>query len=91
MRLGAVFPQLEIGADPAVIREYAQAVEQAGYLHLLAYDHVLGANPDRPGGWRGPYNHESLFHEPLTTRPVISHNVCAGPPAISIFLTFCPS
>jgi probable F420-dependent oxidoreductase len=26
---------------------------------------VVGANPNRPGGWRGPYTHESAFHEPF--------------------------
>jgi hypothetical protein len=42
MRLGVVFPQTEIGSDPAVIRDYAQAAESAGYDHLLVFDHVLG-------------------------------------------------
>ena len=65
MRIGVVFPQLEIGADPDGVREFAQAADAAGYDHLIAYDHVLGANPDRPGGFRGGYTHESLFHEPL--------------------------
>ena len=65
MQIGVVFPQTEIGADPAGVRAYAQAAEAAGYAHLLAYDHVLGADPDRPGGFRGPYTHETLFHEPL--------------------------
>lgn len=65
MKFGVVFPQTEIGADPAVLRDYAQAAEELGYNHLLAYDHVVGADPDRPGGWRGPYTHKSLFHEPL--------------------------
>jgi len=65
MQLGVVFPQTEIGADPGPIRDYAQAAEAAGYEHLLVYDHVLGANPDRPGGFTGPYNHETLFHEPM--------------------------
>jgi probable F420-dependent oxidoreductase len=66
MRIGVVFPQTEIGSDPAGVRDYAQAVEELGYTHLLAYDHVVGAHPDRPGGWRGPYTHLSQFHEPLT-------------------------
>ena len=52
MRYGVVFPQTQLGADPAVLRDFAQAVEGMGYHHLLAYDHVLGANPDRPG-WSG--------------------------------------
>src|SRR5215469_2599155 len=66
MRIGAIFPQTEIGDDPAVIREYAQAVEGLGYAHILAYDHVLGAGLASRPGWRGPYNSETLFHEPLT-------------------------
>jgi probable F420-dependent oxidoreductase len=65
MKIGAVFPQTEIGADPAVIREYALAVEEMGFDYVLAYDHVLGANPERPGGWRGPYTFRETFHEPL--------------------------
>ena len=65
MQLGVVFPQTEIGADPGPVRDYALAAEAAGYQHLLAYDHVLGADPDRPGGFTGPYTHETLFHEPL--------------------------
>ncbi len=65
MRIGVVLPQMEIGADPAVIREYAETAEAAGYDHLIAYDHVLGADPDRPGGFSGPYTHETLFHEPF--------------------------
>lgn len=65
MRLGAIFPQLEIGADPEEIRRYALGVEALGYHHLLAYDHVLGADVrDRPD-WRGPYTTKSLFHEPF--------------------------
>ncbi|MCC6236967.1 MAG: LLM class F420-dependent oxidoreductase [Dehalococcoidia bacterium] len=65
MQLGVVFPQLEIGTDPIVIRDYAQTAEGLGYAYLTAYDHVLGANPDRPGGFRGAYTHDSVFHEPL--------------------------
>ncbi|MGI8550458.1 MAG: LLM class F420-dependent oxidoreductase [Dehalococcoidia bacterium] len=65
MQLGVVFPQTEIGSDPAAIRDYAQAAEGLGYRHLLVYDHVLGANPERPGGWRGPYTHNDSFHEPF--------------------------
>jgi probable F420-dependent oxidoreductase len=65
MRTGVVFPQTEIGADPVVIRDYAQTVEALGYSHVLAYDHVLGANPVREGGWRGPYTYRDTFHEPF--------------------------
>ncbi|MEZ4659642.1 MAG: LLM class F420-dependent oxidoreductase [Caldilineaceae bacterium] len=64
-KLGVVFPQREIGSDPAVIADYAQTAEGLGYDYLLSYDHVLGANPDRPGGWHGPYTYKDAFHEPF--------------------------
>ena len=63
MKIGVAFPQTEIGSDPAAIRDYAQTAEGLGYNHVLAYDHVLGANPDRPGGWSGPYTFQTPFHE----------------------------
>jgi probable F420-dependent oxidoreductase len=65
MKIGVVFPQTEFGSDPGAIREYAQTAEALGFTHILAYDHVIGANPDRPGGWRGPYTYQSAFHEPF--------------------------
>jgi probable F420-dependent oxidoreductase len=65
MKIGVIFPQTEFGNDPGAIHDYAQAAEGLGFAHVVAYDHVLGANPDRSGGWQGPYTHESAFHEPF--------------------------
>lgn len=65
MRIGVIFPQTEIGSDPTAIREYAQAVEELGYAHILAYDHVLGASTTSRPDWRGPYTSETMFHEPF--------------------------
>jgi probable F420-dependent oxidoreductase len=62
MRIGAVFPQTEIGADPAVRPVWAETVEHLGYRHVLAYDHVLGAGADTRPGWTG-YTSETSFHE----------------------------
>ena len=45
MKIGVVFPQTEIGADAGAVRAYAQRVAELGYTHVLAYDHVLGADP----------------------------------------------
>ncbi len=64
--LGVVYPQTEFGGDPYAIRDYAQTAEGLGYSFILAYDHILGANPDRPGGYRGPYTHQDPFLEPFT-------------------------
>jgi probable F420-dependent oxidoreductase len=65
VNVGAVFPQLEIGADAEDIARYARTVEALRYDHLVVFDHVLGADADRPGGWAGAYDHRSLFHEPF--------------------------
>lgn len=67
MQLGAVLPHNEIGTDPGAMKAYAQGVEALGFSHLLLYDHVLGADPDRPGGFSGPYDKDVAFHEPFTT------------------------
>ena len=65
MRVGVVFPQTEIGADVGAVRAYAQRVEELGYRHVLAYDHVLGADPVVHRGWQGPYDVTTTFHEPF--------------------------
>jgi probable F420-dependent oxidoreductase len=65
MKLGVVFPTMEIGSDPIAIRDFVQTVDALGFDYLMAYDRVLGVNPDRPGGWTGPYTHHDAFHEPL--------------------------
>ncbi|MGI9148681.1 MAG: LLM class F420-dependent oxidoreductase [Chloroflexota bacterium] len=65
MQIGVVFPQTEIGPDPAGVRAYAQAVQQIGFKHLVVYDHVVGADPASYPGWSGPYTDKSQFHEPF--------------------------
>src|SRR6476469_1497371 len=65
MRIGVVLPQTEIGGDVGVVRAYAEGVTDLGYTHLLAYDHVVGADPAVHAGWSGPYDSATTFHEPL--------------------------
>ena len=45
MRIGVVFPQTELGGDAGAVRAYAQRAEELGFTHVLAYDHVAGADP----------------------------------------------
>jgi probable F420-dependent oxidoreductase len=66
VRIGVVFPQTEIGPEVAAVRRYAQGVEELGFGHLLAYDHVVGADPAVHQGWNGPYDVHTTFHEPFT-------------------------
>lgn len=88
MKIGVVFPQTEFGVDVGALREYAETAEALGYSHIGAYEHVVGANPDRPGGWKGPYTHETSFLEPfvlfgywsaLTTRIKFATNILVLP------------
>ena len=65
MHIGVVFPQTDIGADRGAIRAYVERVEELGFTHLLAYDHVLGADPDVHRPWNGPYDIDTTFHEPF--------------------------
>jgi probable F420-dependent oxidoreductase len=65
MRIGVVFPQTELGGDAGAVRAYAQRVEELGFRHVLAYDHVVGADPRVHTGWQGPYDLSTTFHEPL--------------------------
>jgi len=65
MQIGVVFPQTEIGAAVADVRAYGLRVEELGFAHLLAYDHVVGADPEVHKPWTGPYNVHTTFHEPF--------------------------
>src|SRR5580658_4726222 len=64
MRIGVVFPQTELGGDAGAVRAWAQRVEELGFTHALAYDHVVGADPAVHQGWDGPYDVHTTFHEP---------------------------
>jgi probable F420-dependent oxidoreductase len=65
VQIGVVFPQTEIGGDRGAVRAYAERVEELGFRHVLAYDHVLGADPEVHQGWSGPYDVATTFHEPF--------------------------
>ena len=65
MRLGAIFPQTEIGADPSAVKDFAQAAEDLGYDHILVFDHVLGADQTKRDSWDRPYNIDDMFHAPF--------------------------
>ncbi len=67
MQIGVVFPQTEIGADAGAVRAYGEHAEGLGFAHLLAYDHVVGADAAVHAGWNGPYDLHNTFHEPLVT------------------------
>src|SRR5947209_2377402 len=63
MQLGTLIPFGDIGGDPAVLREYAQAAESIGYDFIEAPDHVLGQNPGGPSA--GERIADGLYHDPF--------------------------
>lgn len=65
MRFGVVLPQTELGADPEAIRAYVSAVSELGYDHLVAFEHVVGADPREHADWTGDYDIDDSFHEPF--------------------------
>ncbi len=65
MQIGVTYPQTELSVDPATVRAYVAGVASLGYRHVLIYDHVLGADPTVHRDWRGPYDIDTTFHEPL--------------------------
>lgn len=66
MEIGVVYPQIELRGDPTAVGPFARAVEQLGFAHLIAYDHVLGAvHADRTPPLTGPYTERDPFHDPF--------------------------
>jgi probable F420-dependent oxidoreductase len=66
MQIGIVYPQIEVPGDAATARLIGQTVEQLGFHHLVAYDHVLGAvHEDREPRLSGPYTERDPFHDPF--------------------------
>jgi probable F420-dependent oxidoreductase len=66
MQIGVVYPQTELGGDPTAVGRIGRAVEDLGFHHLLAYDHVLGAvHAGRTPRLTGPYTEHDPFHDPF--------------------------
>ena len=66
MRIGAVYPQIELGGDPNALDKIGRALESMQFDHLVMYDHVLGAVHENrnPPLW-GPYTQHDPFHDPF--------------------------
>ena len=70
MRLGVMLPLTDIGGEPGVMREFAQAAEEIGYTNLGLPDHVLGVNVTERPDWR-PLNPTTLEND----KPVYDHTL----------------
>ena len=66
MKIGTVFPQLEIGNDVGAIKAYAQAAEALGFDSIHSADHVVHIDNDY---WKRPnvpgYNTKTQLIDPF--------------------------
>jgi probable F420-dependent oxidoreductase len=69
VRLGVTISAPDLGGDPGFLKEFAQAVEEAGFDHLLVAEHVIGGHPDRAGGEQ-VHTYDVPYHEPFV---LLSH------------------
>ncbi len=63
MKIGALFPQFEIGLDPVSIRDFSQAADDLGYTHLTSFDQIIGLNKKSRPDWKYVHDAEDMFHE----------------------------
>lgn len=72
MQFGVSFPTMEIGSDPAVIRDYVQTIEGLGFRHLTVVDHVVSYREPTQTAWSRFYGHERAFHEVFVTMAFVA-------------------
>ena len=60
-----MMPLTDIGGEPSVVREFAQAAEEIGYTNLGLPDHVLGVNVASRPDWGDRNTSADLFHDPF--------------------------
>lgn len=66
MKIGAVYPQIELGGAPEALDALGREVEEMGLDHLTMYDHVVGAvHEGRDPPLLGPYTENDPFHDPF--------------------------
>jgi len=65
MKLGVALPLTDIGGEPAVVRDFAQAAEDLGYGFLAGTDHVLGVNAASRPDWGKRNTSADFFHDPF--------------------------
>ena len=63
MKIGALFPQFEIGLDPVTVRDFGQAADEIGYAHLTAFDQIIGLNKKSRPEWKYVHDAADMFHE----------------------------
>ena len=63
MRVGVIFPQIDLGQEPQTIRDYCQAVEQLSFDHITCFDQVVGLDMSKRPGLPYVHDYQDVFHE----------------------------
>jgi len=79
LKLGVNLPARDF-TDPVAIKDYVQAIEGAGYDHVLSAEHVLGGHPDRQQPGETVHTYESPYHEPF----VLFGFIAAAAPSLEV-------
>jgi probable F420-dependent oxidoreductase len=72
VQTGPVLHQAELGPDVAVLRDYAQTVQDLGYDFIVAADHVVGADPAAYPQLDRVFPIDTFLREPLTVFAFVS-------------------
>ena len=72
MQIGSVLHQNDLGPDVAVLRDYAQTVQDLGYDFIVASDHVVGADPTAYPHLDRVFPIDSFMREPLSVFAFLS-------------------
>jgi NAD(P)-dependent dehydrogenase (short-subunit alcohol dehydrogenase family) len=74
VKIGALYPQIELDGDPRAFDAIVRAVDELGYESFAMFDHVVGAvNEGRESALSGPYTEHDPFQDPL-----VAFAYCAG-------------
>src|SRR5271170_7804053 len=65
MQLGVALPLNDVGGGAAIVREFAEIAEDAGYDDLMLADHVLGVNRESRPDWGARVSSKDFFHDPF--------------------------
>ena len=66
MQYGAAYPTTEVAGDPDAIITFIRALEDLGFSHILAYDHIVKTSHEgREPKLNGPYTEHDSFDDPF--------------------------
>lgn len=63
MRVGVIFPQIDLGKEPQTVRDYCEAVEELGFDHITCFDQVVGLDMSKRPGLPYVHDYQDVFHE----------------------------